>query len=107
MAIKPIDMHVLLPKLHKNDMLKAHVMHKQDNEQLLMQNVNKRDVEEKLSKVNDFEHKESPRIREDGKRGSGREQSEQQREKKQAASDQGKDDKAKGGPKRNHIDIKV
>lgn len=107
MAIKPIDMQVLLPKLHKNDSMKAHVLNKQENEQQLMQNVNKQDVQEKLTKVNDFEQKESPRVREDGKGGSGGQLYDKEKEKKREESASGKDKKKELGTKRNHIDIKV
>lgn len=107
MAIKPIDMQVLLPKLHKNDLLKPHVVHKVENEQLLMQNVNKQDVQEKLNKVNDFEKKESPRVREDGKRGAGREASDQKRDRNDTGNSDEKKSSEKKGPQRNHIDIKV
>lgn len=104
MAIRPIDMHVLLPKLHKNDMLKPHIANKQINEQQLMENVNRQDAQEKMKRVNDFDQKESPRVREDGKRGAGREQSgrndEQEHEKK-------KNEDIGIGSKRNHLDIKV
>lgn len=106
MAIKPIDMQVLLPKLHKNDLLKPHVVNKLENEQQLMQNVNKQDVDQKLNKVNDFEQKEGPRVREDGKRGGAGEQSAEKKDKKQDASSK-EDEKKPGGTKRNHIDIKV
>lgn len=107
MSIKPIDMQVLLPKLHKNDLLKPHVVHKVENEQMLMQNVNKQESQEKLNKVNSFEQKESPRVREDGKHGAGREASEQNKD--QAGKDIPEDKKsnAKKGSQRNHIDIKV
>lgn len=107
MAIKPMDMQVLLPKLHKNDLLKPHILNKVENEQQLMQNVNKQDVQDKLNKVNDFEQKESPRIREDGKRGASGNESEKDKEKKRKDSDKEKDEKARSGYKRNHIDIKV
>lgn len=107
MSIKPIDMQVLLPKLHKNDVLKPHVVNKVENEQLLMQNVNKQDTQDKLSKVNDFEKKESPRVREDGKRGAGKEASDQNKEHKDADKPGVKKDSVKTGAHRSHIDIKV
>jgi len=107
MAIKPIDMHVLLPKLHKNDLLKPHVVNRQENEQQLMQSVNKQDVEEKLNRVNDFEQKESPRIRDDNQRRQGKDSSEEKKEKKNKESSDKEDKKAAVGLKRNHIDIKV
>lgn len=107
MAIRPIDMHVLLPKLHKNDLLKPHVVHRQDNEQQLQQSVNKQDIEEKIKRVNDFEQKESPRVRDDGQRGQGRGSSEDKKEKKDQESTDKEDKKASVGLKRNHIDIKV
>lgn len=104
MAIKPIDMQVLLPKLHKNDLLKPHVANRQVNEQQLMQNVNKQDAEEKIKRVNDFEQKESPRVRDENQRGQGGSSSEEKKEKKPS---QKEEKKATGGLKRNHIDIKV
>lgn len=107
MAIKPIDMHVLLPKLHKNDQMKAHILHRQENEQHMMASVNKQDVQAKLNKVNDFEQKESPRVRDDGHRGSDREASEKKKEKESPDPAQ-KESETTGSPiKRNHIDIKV
>lgn len=107
MSIKPIDMQVLLPKLHKNDLLKPNVVHKVENEQMLMQNVNKQESQEKLSRVNDFEQKESPKVREDGKRGAGREASEQKENRGDQDNPEDKKSNAKKGPQRNHIDIKV
>ncbi len=107
MSIKPIDMQVLLPKLHKNDLLKPHVVHKVDNEQMLMQNVNKQDAQQKLTKVNEFEQKESPRVREDGKRGAGKETPDQKREHESDDKSRDKKDAAKRGAQSNHIDIKV
>ncbi len=107
MSIKPIDMQVLLPKLHKNDLLKPHVVHKVENEQQLMQNVNKQDVREKLNKVNDFERKEPPRVREDGKRGAGREASDQKNDRNDTDKPDEKKNSEKKGLQRNHIDIKV
>ena len=107
MAIKPMDMQVLLPKLHKNDLLKPHVVNKLQNEQQLMQNVNKQDVQDKLNKVNDFEKKEPPRVRDEGQQSSGQEQSEGKKKKKHSDTPTDKSEKNKTGPRRNHIDIKV
>ncbi len=104
MAIRPIDMHVLLPKLHKNDMLKPHISNKQINEQQLMENVNRQDAQEKMKKVNDFDQKESPSVREDGKRGAGREKSGKKDGKEQEKK---KNEDVGIGSKRNHLDIKV
>lgn len=108
MAIKPIDMQVLLPKLHKNDLLKPHVVNKTENEQMMMQNANRQDAEEKLNRVNTYERKDSPQVREDGRRGGGGQGSDEQKKKGEEKPGDGKRaQSAKGAPKRNHIDIKV
>lgn len=107
MAIRPIDMQVMLPKLHKNDLLKPHVVNRQDNEQQMMQTVNKQDAQARLTKVNDLEQKESAGIRDDNRRNTDGETPDKKKE-KHAQEDSGKDDVSTGsGLKRNHIDIKV
>lgn len=103
MAIKPIDMQVLLPKLHKNDLLKPHVLNKVGNEQMMMQNANKQEANERLSRVNEFEQKEDPKVRDEDKR-QERENSGKKDKKKDKALAADK----KGAPEgRGHIDIKV
>lgn len=107
MAIRPIDMQVMLPKLHKNDLLKPHVVNRQDNEQQMMQTVNKQETQARLTKVNDLEHKESAGIRDDDRRNTDGETSKKKKEKR-AQEETDKDDVNAGGVvRRNHIDIKV
>jgi len=108
MAIKPIDMQVLLPKLHKNDLLKPHVVHRVENEQQMLQNVSQQDAQEKLNRVNTYERKDGPQVREDGRRGEGGgsgEQEQKPKDKDKEPADKSKAAKPTAG--RSHIDIKV
>lgn len=107
MAIKPIDMQVLLPKLHKNDLLKPHVVHKNENEQQLMQKASQQDSQEKLTRVNEFDQKESPQVREDGKRGGMQGHPDRKKEVKKDSDSDEPDEKSAAKPGRHHIDIKV
>lgn len=107
MAIRPIDMHVMLPKLHKNDLLKPHVVNRQDNEQQMMQSVNKQDAQARLTKVNDLEQKESVGIRDENQQNTDGETPDKKKEKRAQEGSDKDDVNAGGGLKRNHIDIKV
>ncbi len=107
MAIKPIDMQVLLPKLHKNDLLKPHVVHKVENEQQMLQNVSQQDTQEKLNRVNTYERKDGPQVREDGRRGEGGSGEQERKQKEQETEPADKRKAAKPTAGRNHIDIKV
>jgi len=109
MSLKPIDMQVLLPKLHKNDMLKPRIIHQVENEQALAGNNNKQVVEEKLNRVNTFDQRENPKVKDDKNRKPA---SEQDQQAKKDAKDSEEEKEESGKPKkqavkRQHLDIKV
>ncbi len=58
MPIRPLDMQVMLPKLAKMNQVKPKVVHREQNEQQMAQNVSQQETDKKLKKVNTFEQKE-------------------------------------------------
>ncbi len=63
MPIRPLDMQVMLPKLAKMNQVKPKVVHREQNEQQMAQNVSQQETDKKLKKVNTFEQKEQPKVK--------------------------------------------
>lgn len=102
MSIRPIDMQVMLPKLAKMNQVKPKVIHRDQNEQHMAQNINQQDVDKKMHKVSTFEQKEEPKVRDEEKRQNrGNRQGKDKKNSKDDSEDENTKDKIR------HIDIRI
>ncbi len=95
MSIRPIDMQVMLPRVQKINQAKPAVVNKQVNEQQMMQANTNVTVEKKLNRVNTFERKDHPRVKNEEKRQS------------RGGNQSGKKKKESKKDERQHLDIKI
>jgi len=101
MPIRPLDMQVMLPKLAKMNQVKPKVVHREQNEQQMAQNVSQQETDKKLKKVNTFEQKEQPKVKNEEKR-----QSQGQKDKKKKKKNDEDDEKTEE-KKIRHLDIRI
>lgn len=102
MAIRPVDMQVMLPKLAKMNQVKPNVVNKQINMQQIAAVNSQKESEKKMKKVTAFETKADHKIKNEEKK-----HSHGKNRKKSKKENEENDEKEENEKNILHIDMKV
>lgn len=100
MAIRPVDMQVMLPKLAKMKQVKPNVVNKEANAQQIASVSYQKESEKKMKRVTTFETKAEPKVKNEEKKHS-------QEQNKKKKKDEEENEKKDNNKKIRHIDMKI